>query len=273
MPSKNALRKAAVSLKKIAETQGREAAMAALHTRGGQLSDVQRQQAIQIINQAAEGAKGNKSPLAKGYQTGGVVLPNLKRLEEEEERNLRRQQLRQGRAPQQQQGPLGQVGDQIKGKLLGKAASAITDKLVGFPVFSVLFGQNGGSVGNPIENLLQLVSSGQMSPEQLIVELQKMGMSEQEAMQMVQQIMGSMGPSQNRAPLAAQPAMPMADGGAVDAMMIPSSSPIQKVKKKSVKKQGHGEQVDEMEISFDTKAMSELPMPPMSDMAKKVFGS
>ena len=58
-----------------------------------------------------------------------------------------------------------------------------------------------------------------------------------------------------------------------DAMMaIPASGPVKSVKKKKKAVKGHNVEEQEMAIEFDTKAISEMPNPPMSEMAKKIFG-
>lgn len=250
----------------------------------------------------------------------GLNLARNKQLEEEEKRLMaqqgRMQHLQQAR---QQQGPLGQLGNQVKGQVLGKAAGFITKSLFGF--------ENGGQPMQGADQIMQMIQSappeiqqaieaflaGQMDLNTLAYMLNQAGM-EGEQLKMAIQVLKQMKTRavQQGAPEGPHPqqfrgggaVMPLSktmsyimgglvhpeskadammhsdhlmpsryeDGGSVEAMAVPAGGPIKSVKQKKKKVMGHNSEDMEMSIEFDTKAMSDLPMPPISSMAKKHFG-
>lgn len=145
MPSQRAINKASHAFKKLLETQGPDAAQAALDKRGGQVPPQQKTRAQGMINQARKNMGGP----VMGYNMGGMIS------EEEKRRRMMMQpqvaQSRVGAAPlaakqgmQPAQtggggGPLQQVG-----QMMAKQALMSTLGPVG-----ALFGFNkGGKVHN-----------------------------------------------------------------------------------------------------------------------------
>ncbi len=143
----------------------------------------------------------------------------------------------------------------------------------------------GGMVSGQVEQVVAAVKAGQLDPQQAAQILSEMGIPQNKVASILS-VATAPHPSQaQRAPLQRNPqeelvnqvaseiqgnpgpALPSEPqyrnmGGDIDMMAIPSSNPIQKVKKKTKKTRGHDTEDNEVEIVFDTKAM-----PPMSEGA------
>ena len=82
---------------------------------------------------------------------------------------------------------------------------------------------------------------------------------------------------QDGGPVAVPTPMPksneMEGTAEVEMMSIPSAHPIASVKTKKKSTMGHNSQEQEVAIAFDTKAMSDGPMPKLSAKAMKALGN
>ena len=203
------------------------------------------------------------------------------------------------------------LGQRLKGAAMGYGAKAIGGA-IGGPFGSIIAGlfNEGGQV-NPnadpmgqmppeAQQAIMAFMQGQLPPEQLVQVLsQVLGIPAEQAAEIVAGMVSEMEAQGVQPGAAPQPgADPMAQqaqegtqalfniGGNVrqhyntggmpemqsESIAMPTGGPVKSVKQKTKVVKGHNTEETEMQLEFDTKAISEMPSPPMSSMAKKALG-
>lgn len=203
---------------------------------------------------------------------GGVRLANVANPDEERERILRQQSLQHLAQPQTRQGALSQVGNEVKGQLLGKAASFITKSLFGF--------QEGGPVMPGAEQIMQRIQTlppqvqqaleaflaGQLSLDQLVQVAVQAGATPEQVQQMVpilQQMKSNVAPQQFKGG-----GMPLAmkgyeNGGEVTQLPTNIQQMVQAVAAGQISREQLAQELSNMGISPEliSKVLSAVPSP------------
>ena len=166
MPSQRALNKAQHAFKKTLETEGPDAAQAALDKRGGQLPAAMKQRAQSMINDV----RMNKGGHVPGYNVGGQISEEEKRRREKE---MMRQRIASTQVQQQPLSPQQQT--RAPGKTGGSMIAGIGEDLMRKALLGALGGPLGAlfNTGGKVDT--DMVMNGKFMSSHVPSQLRNMG--------------------------------------------------------------------------------------------------